>query len=228
MLSWYRARRVTRMGSSTLKALRNLDAGCHWALAGRKGDQAAGNGAAMRIAPLAFCVDPFTTSGRQVIRDLCRITHHNEEAYVGAYAVVLAIKASAALSEPFSLLDIALHLPDSVVRDRLMALAPSEMAMSIREAAGRLGTSGYVADSVPLALFASRRIPAIGFTEMIEQVIQVGGDTDTIASIAGQIAGAALGLSRLPSQLIELLPERKMVFAIAEGLAGRLEAADPA
>ncbi len=33
-LQWYRAGRITGMGSSTLKALRDLDAGGHWALAG--------------------------------------------------------------------------------------------------------------------------------------------------------------------------------------------------
>src|SRR5262245_42251015 len=45
-VQWYRARRITGMGSSTLKSLRDLDAGVHWALAGTKGEMAAGNGAA--------------------------------------------------------------------------------------------------------------------------------------------------------------------------------------
>lgn len=81
---WYRARRITGMGASTLKALRDLDAGVHWALAGAKGEMAAGNGAAMRIAPLAFHLDPAINEERQIIRDVCRITHHNEESYAGA------------------------------------------------------------------------------------------------------------------------------------------------
>jgi len=57
--SWHRQRRFTGLGASTLKALVELEAGQHWALAGAKGERAAGNGAAMRIAPLAFCLDPF-------------------------------------------------------------------------------------------------------------------------------------------------------------------------
>src|SRR5262245_12518098 len=36
LLRWFRARRLTGLGASTLKALRDLDAGAHWALAGRK------------------------------------------------------------------------------------------------------------------------------------------------------------------------------------------------
>jgi ADP-ribosyl-[dinitrogen reductase] hydrolase len=56
-LRWYRAGAISGIGSSTLEALRDLDAGGHWALCGARGERAAGNGAAMRIAPLAFLLD---------------------------------------------------------------------------------------------------------------------------------------------------------------------------
>lgn len=197
MLRWFRARRLTGLGATTLKALRDLDAGCHWALAGREGERAAGNGAAMRIAPLAF-----VPAGRSLIRDVCRITHRNEEAYAGALAVVMAIGGG----------DFA-ELPDSVVRDRLLGLGE----MSIAEMALRFGSSGYVAESVPLAIFAARQ--RLGFEDMLEQVIAVGGDTDTNASIAGQIAGARLGLSGLPGALLDRLPDRAEILAVAERFA---------
>jgi ADP-ribosyl-[dinitrogen reductase] hydrolase len=106
------------MGSSTLKALRDLEAGLHWALAGAKGEMAAGNGAAMRIAPLSFHLDPTRAQDRQVIRDVCRITHHDEEAYVGALAVASAIRYLALdqNAESAKLFDAVLqHLPDSRV-----------------------------------------------------------------------------------------------------------------
>lgn len=217
LLSWYRARRIRGAGSSTMKALRDLATGCHWALAGRKGDHAAGNGAAMRIAPLAFFVELDSSKGRQLIRDVCRITHHNDEAYVGAVATALAIRAAATSTEPASLSTIASSLPDSVVRDRLLSIADL-VGVSIADVAHKTGTSGFVAESVPLALFAGRQAASIGFAEMIKQVIMVGGDTDTIASIAGQIAGAAMGLSGLPGELIERLPERELIVGIAQRL----------
>ena len=217
LLRWFRARRLRGVGSSTLKALRDLDAGCHWALAGRKGDRAAGNGAAMRIAPLAFCTEPNTCEGRQLIRDVCRITHHNDEAYVGALAIILAIQASMDSPGTPLLSKVASSLPDSVVRDRLLALAGAEM--TIREAASKNGTSGFVADSVPLALFASQQVFRIGFAETLDQLIRVGGDTDTIASMACQVAGAALGLESLPGDLLERLPERELVLDVANRFA---------
>lgn len=88
MLEWFVQGRISGIGSSTLKAMRDLSAGVHWALAGSRGEYAAGSGAAMRVAPLAFLLDPAKTDDRILIRDVCRITHHNDEAYVGALAVV--------------------------------------------------------------------------------------------------------------------------------------------
>jgi ADP-ribosylglycohydrolase len=41
-LRWFRERRITGIGSSTLKALTELDAGGHWAMVGATGERAAG------------------------------------------------------------------------------------------------------------------------------------------------------------------------------------------
>ncbi len=92
LLRWYRERRIRGIGSSTLKALIELDAGGHWAMSGASGERAAGNGAAMRIAPLAFFLDPEKEPERRTIRDVFRITHRHEEAYVGALAILRTIR----------------------------------------------------------------------------------------------------------------------------------------
>jgi ADP-ribosylglycohydrolase len=54
---------------------------------------------------------------------------------------------------------------------------------------------------------------------MLQQVISVGGDTDTNASIAGQIGGAWLGWERLPQGLIEQVLQRQDIEAIAREFA---------
>jgi ADP-ribosylglycohydrolase len=117
---WHRASRVTVMGASTRKALGELVAGGHWALVGRKGEYAAGNGAAMRSAPLGFCLDPNDEGARRTIRDVSRITHHHEEAYAGALAVALAVSASPESSweDTNDLLGAVIGgLPDTQLRD---------------------------------------------------------------------------------------------------------------
>jgi ADP-ribosyl-[dinitrogen reductase] hydrolase len=219
-LRWFRGRRLTGLGASTLKALRDLDAGAHWALAGRKGERGAGNGAAMRIAPLAFCVDPLREESRQLIRDTCRITHHHDEAYVGALAVVLAVRA---VRESGRSLDwIASCLPDTSVRDRLVTYAGLPAGITLAEVARRYGASGYVVESVPFALLAAARVEELGFAGLLEQVIAAGGDTDTNASLSGQVAGTALGLGGLPKEVLERLPQAELVLGIAQAFADRV------
>lgn len=203
MLRYYHARRFSGLGASTLKALQELAAGAHWSQAGRTGEYAAGNGAAMRIAPYAF----LPGCSRETIRDICRITHRNDEAYVGALAVVLSIRAAidGSWSGNNDLLALLLpELPDTSVRDRLLMLQEQSASWTISDAA-RVGTNGYVVNSVPFAVFAASRVKWVGMHAMFSAIIDAGGDTDTNAAIAGQIAGALLGVEGLPPALVQQL-----------------------
>jgi ADP-ribosylglycohydrolase len=223
-LQWYRARRITGVGASTLKALRDLDARQHWALAGAKGEMAAGNGAAMRIAPLAFALDPENDEDRRLIRDVCRITHHHEEAYVGALAIVTAVRLLAfGHSSPQDLPETMLStLPDSRVRDRITELNSLHDA-SIADVAAQFGSSGYVVESVPLSLYAARFINRYQFDEILRMIIEAGGDTDTNASMTGQIIGTWIGASLIPGRLIHSLPDANNIERIASDFAAVLD-----
>ncbi len=149
----------------------------------------------MRIAPLAFVLDPLSTSDRVVIRDVCRITHHSDEAYVGALAVLLAVHSRNAMP-PSSPSSFAAHLPDSRVRDRLLAFEDLSPGSALATVAERFGSSGYVVETVPLALFTAARITGSSFESLLGELLAAGGDTDTIGSIAGQVAGARIGFSK--------------------------------
>lgn len=109
-VTWFRRGDLRGLGATTMKALSDLDAGAHWALAGAKGERAAGNGAAMRIERCTF-------------------------------------------------------------------------------------------------------------VEVIENIVQAGGDTDTIASMAGQIAGASIGSAALPADLLARLREREAIAGVAHAFA---------
>jgi ADP-ribosyl-[dinitrogen reductase] hydrolase len=219
-LTWFANGRISGIGASTLKAMRDLAAGLHWGLAGRRGEYAAGNGAAMRIAPLAFLLDSNCPEHRRTVRDVCRITHHNDEAYVGALAVLLAIRS--VLTEEWShqntfLRAVVNSLPDSAVRDRVQILIGLQIRPS--EIASRFGASGYVVDTVPLALYCAQFIAEERLTSVLGRAISAGGDTDTIASITGQIAGTAVRLEGLPNDLFTDVRESESIFRIAQQFA---------
>ena len=204
-------RGIRGLGASTLRALTALAEGAHWATAGRPGERAAGNGAAMRIAPLAVLLAGESDADRQQIRDVCRITHKNDEAYVGALAVVRAIR------RPGSTVgELAGSLPDTNVRDAMMAIAALGPDASPGDAAAAVGNSGFVAESVPLAIFTA--VWAGGdAAAAIRAAVECGGDTDTIASIAGQIAGARGGA--IPDAWRARLPDGREIVELSRQLA---------
>ncbi|MGM5630541.1 ADP-ribosylglycohydrolase family protein [Apibacter raozihei] len=200
-LNWYNKGRITGVGSATLKALRELQVGGHWALVGRSGEFAAGNGAAMRIAPLAFK----NVSENFIIKDICNITHKNDEAYIGALAVYYAIKYAiggkwCGYSDLIE--KIIPLLPDTLIRDKLL-----EFQKFKNEPLQYLKTvprpTGYVVDSVPVALFAAQKIHESSLEEIILNLTALGGDTDTVCSICSQIIGALKGTNGIPEHWIE-------------------------
>lgn len=208
LLKCYRHRKIVGIGASSLKAMRDLDVGIHWSMSGAKGEMSAGNGAAMRIVPLSFLLDPASQKDRQTLRDVCRITHHNDEAYVGALAVVSAIHEIVFrdIEEMSQLISrVSQNLPDSRVKDRLEAIDSLTDNVSISELSKRFGCSGYVVESIPLALYASQQIDRLPLFDLLIDVIECGGDTDTNASLTGQLVGAKIGASEIPKDYFKTI-----------------------
>jgi len=56
-------------------------------------------------------------------------------------------------------------------------------------------------------------------------IIEAGGDTDTIASIAGQIAGTWIGASQISREMIQQLPDTSDIERIADEFASAIETA---
>jgi ADP-ribosylglycohydrolase len=201
-LKYYKQGKLRGIGASTLKSLKELSFGGHWSQVGRRGEYAAGNGAAMRIAPIAF-KEEITNSE---IRDICIITHNNDEAYVGARSVIIAIREilNGNWSGETNLIELIIDkIPDTRVRDRLIEIKDIKSLQEI----GQIGSDGYVVNSVPLAIAAANKVRAIGIEKMYLQLIEIGGDTDTNCSIAGQIAGTLIGRKGIPEKLIDKLKE---------------------
>jgi len=213
MTDWFRDRRISGIGASTLKSLTELNAGGHWAMVGATGERSVGNGAAMRIAPLAFFLDPTMPAHRTTIRDVCRITHRNDEAYIGALAILHSIKRR--------ILDLDLieylidQLPDSRIRDRFVEI--NDENLSAKQLASRHKPSGYVVDSVPLSVLTA--IESDSLLDSIKSIVEFGGDTDTIASMFGNVFGAIYGLSVLPMETVKQIDEFELISAMAAKLS---------
>lgn len=207
------------VGLATLRACLKLSLGL------RGGVASAGNGAAMRAAPLGLL--PLTPRERRpLVEAVSRVTHTDPRAVDGARAVAEAV-ALLRESPGGGWPELRSRLPDF---DRRIA-ERLDAAWDLREegaerAAQDLGISGYVLHSVPLAFWALWSRPAT-FLAGLHSVVLRGGDADSTGAIAGALLGARFGLAGIPQDLAERLEpcysaERlgALATALAEGRRG--------
>jgi len=84
-----------------------------------------------------------------------------------------------------------------------------------------LGNRIEALHSVPTAI-ASFALTPESYEATISNVIFLGGDTDTLAAMAGALSGAYVGAARLPGRLVELLETSPKGRAYIQQLAGQL------
>jgi poly(ADP-ribose) glycohydrolase ARH3 len=183
-----------------------------------------GNGAAMRVAPLGlvFRQDPERLA-EEVLRSSLP-THRHELGIDGARVIARAV-AYAATHVEFDREAYFQALVEcsttTVFRKKLEAAAAVQSADDLIA----LGNGIEAHESVPAAI-ASFALAPQSYDEVIAQVIFLGGDTDTMAAMAGAISGAFLGASRLPSHLLDQLESSPKGRGYIESLADALFARD--
>ncbi len=194
------------LGPSTKRALAALAAGVDPAEAGRSGTT---NGAAMRIAPVGIAV-PVGDALIDRVVEASLVTHGTGVALAGAAAVAAAVSAGidgASVRDTFAVAADAAE--KAAERGRWVAAA--DVAVRIRWATKMIrgqhdplgtigtlvGTSVATQESVPAA-FAVLALAGDDPWLACRLGASVGGDCDTIAAMAGAVAGACCGVDALP------------------------------
>jgi ADP-ribosylglycohydrolase len=211
-------------GPGTRAAAARLLAGAHWTRSGTPAPYA-GNGSAMRAAPLGLLFGEDTRSMAAATVEQSLMTHLDPRCSAGAMAVAGAVSI-AAQGEPVRneeflavLSELTAPIDESVAAvihglHRWAHLPPAEAARRLEierpEPAATdewCGISSFVTPSVVWSLYAFLHTPD-DYWATVCTAIGVGGDTDTMAAIAGAISGARLGPSALPAPLVERLNDR--------------------
>lgn len=143
-----------------------------------------GNGAAMRISPAGWAARTEAEAIR--LSDIItNVTHNTEEALMGAEAVAVAIYMA------------RYGYLKSEIRNRI-ALNYYPLDFTIDEIRPSYQFSATCAGTVPQAIQCF--LEAASFEDTVRTAISLGGDSDTIAAIAGSMAEAYYGI---PAQLSE-------------------------
>ncbi len=199
------------IGSATLRSIVKLSVGFS---PKHSGVYSAGNGPAMRAAPIgAF----FADSPRRLdeyIGASTIMTHTDPKALVGAKAIAylaawIIREDMGERPDPEQLLRVLgsitphdsdwLNLVESISAAIRLDLSVEQYAESIGLSRG---VSGYIYHTVPVAVYAWHRHFG-DFEETLRAVFNCGGDTDTVGAIAGALAGASVGSGAIPARWVD-------------------------
>jgi poly(ADP-ribose) glycohydrolase ARH3 len=181
-----------------------------------------GNGAAMRAAPvgLFFAHDP----GRvlQQARASALPTHVHPLGVEGAQLFALAV-ALAACEPDFDRRSFYRTLEEHCRSEEFRWAVGAAAKLRRRHSLGFLGSSLEAHRSVVTAI-ACFTVGPESYEDVIARAVSLGDDTDTLAAMAGALAGAHLGLAGLPAGLLAKLEDEAFGRGFLHDLAVRLHA----
>ena len=177
-----------------------------------------GCGGIMRIAPVGpVCNDPFGDGC-----DLAALTHGHPTGYLAAGAFALIVKAlfrGAPLSEAIdaALAELRRHAGhEETTRAIKRAVTAAETQPPTPETVEELGEGWIAEEALAIALFCALTAP--DFESGIVLAANHSGDSDSTASLTGQLLGVPYGIQGIPRHFLEELEGRRVIEQVADDL----------
>ncbi len=188
-VTWMRSKPID-IGSTVRKGIRSyMNTG---ELQVPQNEWDAGNGAAMRMAPVALVSLGSEEVLKRYTLEQAWLTHHHVLSDAGSITVGKMIQAGILGTDRFELHSITRELTDAYPN------------FKFNQYKGQ--ASGYVVDTLQTVfhyLFSTA-----DFEECLVGVVNQGGDADTTGAIAGMIAGAFYGFDALPKAWLKKLDSK--------------------
>jgi ADP-ribosyl-[dinitrogen reductase] hydrolase len=197
------------IGQNTLRVLGNFH---------RKGDLFAletrqksdGNGAVMRLAPVAIRHWKDPLKALRVAELQSRTTHYSEIS-AGACGYLASILVDLVGGQSW-FETVQRPLPPSWP-GVLKSTGATEWGMLDRD---NISSTGYVVHTLEAALWAVDTTES--FEDALLKAVNLGDDADSVGAVTGQIAGARYGLSAIPDRWLNMLYHRERIEALARSL----------
>ena len=226
------------MGSATRAACRRIADGQEWY---ETGSESAGNGAAMRAAPIGLLYPMDVDALRETAAVTAVITHNDPTAV--ASTIVMAYTVAHLLHTPFGTFDadaLLAGIDTAMVGVEDPAMPERRDSRSVTPLLGRLhdvfdmtGTpieeifnlthnGAFVLESLPAALAAFLSSPEDP-AAVITTAVNSGYDADTVGAMAGAFAGAYHGTSGFPERWTSDIEFRTGLEGVADELLALAE-----
>lgn len=221
--------RVFDIGITTRKALMSFKNGIPPLECGRKSEHDNGNGSLMRILPILFYLQSiygmnFTDidGAYEIIHNISSLTHGHRRSQIacGIYISVASELVgsmgleTAVRSGIYSGMEYYGDKKDYIHElKHFERLSRKDFAEIPEE---KIKSSGYVVDTLEAAIWCL--LNTDNYRDCVLKAVNLGSDTDTVAAIAGGLAGLKYGYESIPQNWINEIVRKEYV----EGLCNQL------
>lgn len=195
-------------GKMARRILDRISQGENWEEASRSAFDGGsmGNGAAMRVGPLAgWFADDLDRLASETWKS-ARVTHWHPEGIAGAIGVAIAIACawqtrdlSSAEAKARIMTEVLARTPESGTRNGILTASRLDPLTSPVAAGRILGNGSQVTapDTVPFVIWSALR-SLDDYQEAFISTVEADGDCDTNAAMVGSILAARLGVEGIP------------------------------
>ena len=209
------------VGSTTERAITSYKRGASAHECGLRGEFDNGNGSLMRINPFVFYASITNIDYdffRETIAKGSRLTHAHERAIVGCqiYGYMLSFLLTEQSKESLKRgIDEAHNdLKDVAEISHYNRIFQPNFAKLSRD---EIKSSGYVVDTLEAAIWCL--LTTDNYRDCVIKAVNLGEDTDTVAAIAGGLAGALYGYDSIPKEWLDTLAKREYIEEMCERAA---------
>jgi ADP-ribosylglycohydrolase len=215
------------IGHTTQVAIQRLDEGVPPEKAGPDREASNGNGALMRISPLAFWFDRQTIPERfRLVRRAASVTHGHIRSAMACFYYVEFARLLLAGMDKFAAYrqlqdEMRLSLPVLVGDPAEIALLGRLMSGALADQPeGRIRGSGYVLHTLEASLWCL--LTTNTYRDAVLRAVNLGEDTDTTAAVTGALAGICYGAGQIPGEWLDQLARREDIEDLARRFATAL------
>lgn len=225
---WGAHHKLFDIGGTTRMALARIVSGEDPMLSGAFDEESNGNGSLMRIAPAALYFSHLPLPGfYKRIKEISAITHAHFRSVFSCFIFALNLKG---LYEGKDKLEAFASTQKSVWEfARANDFNEGELIHFKRILDGSIisatektvGSSGYVIDTLEASFWCF--LNADSYQATVLKAVNLGGDTDTTACVAGALAGLYYGHNTIPMDWLSVLARKNDIVKLSENFTQSLK-----
>ena len=233
-IEWYKNGKYTPhgvafdIGGATRNALCRFEKGSEPLESGGRDEGDNGNGALMRILPMVFSLEGIygrdgfiDEEAMELIHNVSSLTHGHKRSKIacGIYCCIAhnliydnnlqnAIRLGIQEAKKFYERNVEFS-EELNYYERIFDL--NEFS---RQDEDKIRSSGYVVDTLEAAIWCL--LNTSSYKECILKAVNLGEDTDTVAAVAGGLAGIYYGIENIPREWIDTIIRKEYILELCE------------